>query len=369
MELNFKIEKASPFPVYLQIKEQLKAHIVNNNLPPDTPLPAIKTIAKQARVCVRTAFLGVDELIKDGICFRRPKKGTFVGQAEKVGKRQRVIAVYYPCDLSSLEHDLIRGSLYHGIAGKASEADMDVFLTGSNAETKLESFKRSNEMSLAGMIIPHHEAVPGIVHIAEKFPDMRFIYLNYHVKDFDDTPDNVYGIFNDDFAGAYQMAEYLIRRGRRNISVFSIDPMPDDNYAKRVGGFLEAFRNNRIAFTPATVQTAARAEEQALQAVGRQLAERLFQKKAKPDAIACVNDLMAEGVVAYLRERKIDDVEVTGYDNIIPSASNDNNFSTLAIDFREMGLMAAAMLSEQNKHYPKIRRIVPQLIIRSGSYG
>ena len=68
-------------PIYIQLKNSLMLDIKNGKYPEGTALPAVNIIAGNAGVSVRTAYLAIQELIYDGVCFKRPKKGTFVGNA------------------------------------------------------------------------------------------------------------------------------------------------------------------------------------------------------------------------------------------------------------------------------------------------
>ena len=78
MEFNPVIDKNKPEPVYQQIKEQLLKLIRQDNLPPGTLMPSVKLVAAASGVSLRTADQAMQALVDEGICFRRPKKGTFV---------------------------------------------------------------------------------------------------------------------------------------------------------------------------------------------------------------------------------------------------------------------------------------------------
>ena len=78
MEFNPVIDKNKPEPVYQQINEQLLKLIRQDNLPPGTLMPSVKLVAAASGVSLRTADQAMQALVDEGICFRRPKKGTFV---------------------------------------------------------------------------------------------------------------------------------------------------------------------------------------------------------------------------------------------------------------------------------------------------
>ena len=200
--------------------------------------------------------------------------------------------------------------------------------------------------------------------IAERFPDMKFVYLNYYLDAFEDTPPNVYGIFNDDYAGAYQMTEHLINKGHREIAIFSIE-LISENYRQRIKGYRQAFKNNGLKFKRSLIYTTKRESGVDLRDIGRMLAGELISSGKRATAIFCVNDIIAQGVIEYLRERDEDKkIEVVGHDNVIPHISMDYNFSTVQVDLKKMGAKAIDIVSDKKGTYPKVLRIMPQILVR-----
>ncbi|MBP1582515.1 MAG: GntR family transcriptional regulator, partial [Victivallales bacterium] len=62
-----------------QLKTAILTYIRQASLPDGTALPSVQRIAEAAQVSLRTADLALQELVADGYCFRRPKRGTFFG--------------------------------------------------------------------------------------------------------------------------------------------------------------------------------------------------------------------------------------------------------------------------------------------------
>ena len=79
MQISFKIVQNSSTAFWIQVKDQIGNYISSNNIPSGTRLPCVSELAKQAGVSLKTSERALIELVKEGICFRRPKKGTFVG--------------------------------------------------------------------------------------------------------------------------------------------------------------------------------------------------------------------------------------------------------------------------------------------------
>jgi len=76
--LTIIIDNKSGIPIYEQIYNQVKNHIINNSLKEDDNLPSIRNLAKDLRISVITTKRAYDELEKDGFIYTVAGKGCFV---------------------------------------------------------------------------------------------------------------------------------------------------------------------------------------------------------------------------------------------------------------------------------------------------
>ena len=76
--MDIKIKYSSKDPIYLQIKNQIRDAILNDQLDIDKPLPSIRLLAKELKVSVITTKRAYDELEKDGLINVVPGKGSFI---------------------------------------------------------------------------------------------------------------------------------------------------------------------------------------------------------------------------------------------------------------------------------------------------
>ena len=77
------ISNSSGVPIYEQIKEQIKAKIVSNELKENELLPSIRTLAKDLRCSVITTKNASEELVKEGYVKTIPSKGFYVAKINK----------------------------------------------------------------------------------------------------------------------------------------------------------------------------------------------------------------------------------------------------------------------------------------------
>lgn len=77
------ISNSSEVPIYEQIKDQIKAKIVSNELKENELLPSIRTLAKDLRCSVITTKNAYEELVKEGYVKNIPSKGFYVAKVNK----------------------------------------------------------------------------------------------------------------------------------------------------------------------------------------------------------------------------------------------------------------------------------------------
>lgn len=112
--MNIQINNSSDEPIYLQIKNQIKAQIISGDLKVGEQLPSIRFLAKEIRVSMLTAKRAFDELELDGFINSVQGKGNFVAAQNKElireeylkkieSKLQEVVELSEIADLSSDE--------------------------------------------------------------------------------------------------------------------------------------------------------------------------------------------------------------------------------------------------------------------------
>lgn len=362
MEIRICLDPACPEPIFRQMADQIAHHISRHRLAPGARLPKLQTLAASAGVSLRTADRAVNELIRRGLCSRRPKKATLVGEGRRLVQRKRLCGIYHARGITSPEFDVIQAAIYRGIRAGAQEQNLDMFFITADAEATIDFYRTQNTLEMTGVIMLYWSVLDRARELAARFPDLRFVYVNHEPPGFDETPANIVGSFNDEFAGAYQMTNYLLDKGYKRIAVFS--PIISIlNYQRRVEGYRQALKAAGIDLNAKYTYVAPCANQQSLPDFGRVITRRCLRQTPDVEAIFCVNDLMASGIVNELRAngpaRKI---EVTGYDNLWPALSRELKFATVSIDFETMGRRALQMI-EGNGNSPKIVRTVPQVVI------
>jgi GntR family transcriptional regulator len=92
--MNFKLEPASPIPMYLQIVEQVRHAVAAGALQAGGELPSVRALASRHLINPNTVARAYLELEREGLLSKRRGAGTYVSDtAESLGRQHRLRAV------------------------------------------------------------------------------------------------------------------------------------------------------------------------------------------------------------------------------------------------------------------------------------
>ena len=76
--MKLSVSAASGTPIYAQLKDQLKAAILNGDLEAGQALPSLRTVARELRISVLTVTRAYSELEREGYVINMQGKGCYV---------------------------------------------------------------------------------------------------------------------------------------------------------------------------------------------------------------------------------------------------------------------------------------------------
>src|SRR3954452_12480163 len=76
-------------PIFLQIAEQLENSIIDGTLAEESQVPSTNELAAFHRINPATAAKGVNQLVEDGVLYKKPGIGMFVSTGAQAKLRQR----------------------------------------------------------------------------------------------------------------------------------------------------------------------------------------------------------------------------------------------------------------------------------------
>jgi LacI family transcriptional regulator len=164
-------------------------------------------------------------------------------------------------------------------------------------------------------------------------------------------------------AGAHALATALIDAGHRRFAVLG-GPSTLLTARDRVAGFQDALAEHRLE-PPVVIEGAFTRDG------GYAAMNELLDRPDHPPCVFAVNDVMAIGAMAALRERGSrvpDDIAVAGFDDIPTLRDVAPTLTTVRLPLDEMGRLAASMvLDDEPRTQPRVARIAGEVVLREST--
>lgn len=178
----------------------------------------------------------------------------------------------------------------------------------------------------------------------------------------------------DMFKAAQIATEYLISQGHTKIA-FLTPPLSRSSRYQRVDGYKFALAMHGLAFEPQdiiTVPFEGDIDEGLYEYnIGITLAKKMLEQKKKYTAVIALNDLIACGVIAGLKQQKIsvpNDISVIGFDDIPNSVMITPQLTTIRLSGHLIGQRATQLIIDSFESHESINSVTlsvkPELIIR-----
>ena len=175
-------------------------------------------------------------------------------------------------------------------------------------------------------------------------------------------------VMTDLSAGSYKLTKHILQSGRKNIAYIVVNPsLPLSEL--RLEGYYSAFREAGIEVNPEWIISVGEASfECAYEAAGK-----IFGDGKKYDAVLTMNDIMALGVLKYLKEAgyKIpEDISIAGYDDLLYTTLLETPLTTVRQPIRTLCSRGVELLLKHIENPALIAEkvfLAPQLIIRDST--
>jgi LacI family transcriptional regulator len=175
---------------------------------------------------------------------------------------------------------------------------------------------------------------------------------------------NVPYIGPDNIGGIQLGIGHVVALGRRNIA-FLGGPPGKSSSEERLQGFRKGMARHKLKIRKDFIRSSAISRRDAMDA-----ALALLDLPNPPDAIICYNDLMAFGAMLAMQRRGITpgkEIAIVGFDDIPESSLWTPSLTTISIDARNIGQLAARVLLDKianPRRAPRNIIVDPQLVVR-----
>lgn len=331
----------------------------------------IRDIARQLNLSITTVSRALDgypdvsNRTRVRILETAAEMGYAPNQAARQLRRRKTDAIGYI--LSSYQARFGDPTIANTLSGLADEAavhgvDLMVSIASPNSDQEKAIFKR----------LSRSQKVDGIILGPLRKEDWRVQFLDQEAMPFVGFARSSDAVDYPVLEGSYKymlprIIAHLKSEGYQRLafiggdadSVFHLD---------RLEGFKEGLEANQLTFFPDLVFTGNFASS-----AGYDAALQMLKNRFRPDAIVCISDETAFGVLHALRENKITagrDIGVTGFGGISESAFSDTPLTTVEIPIYQIARQAVAILmsvihKKKEIAIPEVPE--PALIIRRSS--
>jgi LacI family transcriptional regulator len=172
----------------------------------------------------------------------------------------------------------------------------------------------------------------------------------------------------DNFAGAYEATEHLLRLGHTRVGVIAGPPTLTTG-RQRLLGFEQAMRDHGIELDPRYVKVS---DYRAY--TGAALARELIEEQPRPTAIFAHNNVLAERLLLALRDaglRVPDDIAVVGFDDVGWARLVSPSLTVVRQPAYTIGRMAAEILLRRlaGNQDPPVQSLLKAELVLRGSCG
>ena len=249
-----------------------------------------------------------------------------------------------------------------GIIREAGNTEYTIsfsFFSENEKEKNIIQISKLNTASVDGILVLDIIS-SNTLDLLRNGKNIPIVLIDNH-KNYDD----MFGVDNDDFGGAYKATKYLIEKGHKNIGYIGI---PDSHPLGREcwNGFKRAL--NDYSLTESCVYKDCQFGIRS----GRNAIIKILKKDFLPTAFFCVNDYLAIGAIEELKKHhyKIPaDISFIGMDDMELSSEIDPPLTTVRIEMEKLGKEGInKLISIINKSYGgEIKTIINNVIIERGT--
>ncbi len=173
-------------------------------------------------------------------------------------------------------------------------------------------------------------------------------------------------VISDDFQGAYDAVNHLIRLGHKNILFINTKEYVY-SAEERYRGYCKAHEDNGLKVDKNTMRICEPTMESAYNSM-----KSIFLEGLDFSAVFAFSDIMVYGILRAIKERGRqvpNDISLVGFDNILFSSMLSPPLTTINQQKMKMGINAATILLEKLKGASETRKIIlpTELIIREST--
>jgi GntR family transcriptional regulator of arabinose operon len=326
-------------PLYVQIADQIKMHIVKGDWREGERLPPEKALCDEYAIARGTLRQALQILASDGYLRREQGRGTFITRpVERDSNRKRpmarTLAFIVPYVRDSSVPTMLTG--FQNVAEQAGYLVSFSHVNNDPLQQDRIIEGLINKPSVAGIALyPVDSDHIGVLEslVRAEFP---FVLVDRYLKA---MPTDY--IMTDHFGGGLRATHYLIDAGHARIG-FATWRSPAVSMEHRYLGYVQALRERGIALDSSLICTV-----EGYPTVDLTSLREFLASPSRPSAIFAANDQIAMALYRAAAGQGLripDDLSVVGFDDLDVAQQLDPPLTTVAQPFAAIGARAADLL-------------------------
>jgi LacI family transcriptional regulator, galactose operon repressor len=223
------------------------------------------------------------------------------------------------------------------------EFNITLFLTNDSPERELAITQNLPISSLDGLLVSVSSNSNSYDHFRDLMDnDLPIVFFDRVASDIKTSK-----VMQDDYNGAFEAVEHLIKNGYRRIAHISA-PIELTITKKRLQGYIEALQKHNIPVREEWIIYSGFSQES-----GEKDTYELLKCKVKPDAIFALNDRKAVGAMIALKNKKINigkEIGVIGFANDPIASVITPTLSTISVPAFDIGKISCDLLFKHIKN-------------------
>lgn len=349
---------------YQEIKNELMNKINNKEYKENSKIPSERELSDSFEVSRTTVRKAINELVNENYLTKQPGRGTFVNNINNIKQFKKTGNIFFlRCCHNRKENepgyynskvcdDIFYPQVIAGIDMVAAEKNYHCIFKYIYEEDIDKKLVEEIQKKADGIIC-------GELHSNKMLDTITKINIPVVLVSPSVVNNKVDIIDIDNFTGAYNLIDHLIKMGHRDIALIGAS---DSNRPaiQRKNGFLEALSNKNIDFDNRFHFSNGWKFED-----GYQAAEEILKLNNKPTAVFAVSDLLAIGAINCFKDNGLkvpEDISVVGFDDIDMAEQIKPALTTMKVRKVEMGKEAAELIFDKiegKKRNYSIRITVP----------
>jgi DNA-binding LacI/PurR family transcriptional regulator len=355
--MDIFVDRQSPVPPYLQIKNRIKDLIESGEWKENQGIESVRNIAQIAGVSPATAQKAFYELKQQKVVYPKAGAGYFVTKQSPLSNN---VFVFLPSSRLTFFTYILDGMFE---ANRANELNIQIYsldtdkLAWNEKTTELLRVARSERCSVIFIEEAFGEMRRECLKTAQKVP---FVTIEWILE-------NAISIVNDYRRAGFKMIEYCVnRRNAKSIMVLKGRERQYNSY-ERIIGMQEAAKKFRLVEGKTIFYFDS--DFDAISAY--ETIRKHFTEPGRIDAVICANDYEAMGAIGAFLEKRVlvgKEVVLIGFGNMIDSVTSYIPLTTMDQQLRLIGIKAVTsivdLLKKGNDKNSQIVTIPTRLVER-----